>query len=89
MHQQIIWDTVKGSVCPQGAIPDWYGPYLIPLVQKNHFKYDQSSWWYKYLETHVFRCAKKKNPKSHFFILIGSNLVKMPAQTQLAVIPLP
>ena len=60
--------------------------YLNPLVQENHCKYDQSGWSYKYLETHVFRCAKKKNPKKSFFIIfMGSNLVKMPAQTQLAV----
>ena len=61
--------------------------YLNPLVQENHCKYDQSGWSYKYLETHVFRCAKKKNPKKSFFIIfMGSNLVKMPAQTQLAVL---
>ena len=100
MHQQIIWDTLKGSIWPQGAIPSGHGPYLLcqphfglcelgyltPLVQENHFKYDQRGWSYKYLETHVFRCAKKKNQKKAFFIIfMGSNLVKMPAQTQLAV----
>ena len=98
MHQQIIWDALKGLIWPQGAIPNSghiccirliLGPergYLNPLVQENHCKYDQSGWSYKYLETHVFRCAKKKNPKKSFFIIfMGSNLVKMPAQTQLAV----
>ena len=100
MHQQIIWDTLQGSIWPKGAILSLHmghiccirlilGPgrgYLNPLVQENHCKYDQSGWSYKYLETHVFRCAKKKNPKKSFFIIfMGSNLVKMPAQTQLAV----
>ena len=29
MHQQIIWDTLKGSIWPQGAIPSLHGPYLL------------------------------------------------------------
>ena len=77
----------KPCCCAEGLYPvSTLRGYLTPLVQENHCKYDQSGWSYKYLETHVFRCAKKKNPKKSFFIIfMGSNLVKMPAQTQLAV----
>ena len=31
MHQQIIWDTLKGSIWPQGAISSLHGPYLLHL----------------------------------------------------------
>ena len=81
-----LYPVCTGHICCIRLILGPERGYLNPLVQENHYKYDQSGWSYKYLETHVFRCAKKKNPKKSFFIIfMGSNLVKMPAQTQLAV----
>ena len=37
MHQQIIWDTLKGSIWPQGAIPSLHGPYLLHIYDPPYF----------------------------------------------------
>ena len=84
--QKGLYSVCMGHICCIRLILGPERGYLNTLVQENHCKYDQNGWSYKYLETHVFRCAKKKNPKKSFFIIfMGSNLGKMPAQTQLAV----
>ena len=76
-----LYPVCMGHVC---CICPILGPergYLNPLVQENHYKYDQSGWSSKYLETHVFRCAKKKNPKKSFDTLDGENLENLVDET--------
>ena len=69
MHQQIIWDTLKGSIWPHGAIPSLHGPYLLHPPYFGPWALREAIWnpWSRKTITSMTKVVGRINTLKHMY----------------------